>query len=69
MWENRIILDRFVYHNDARSKIQSKLNELGATDDDITDLHISAGSGYVSYKVTLSNGTNFLIFDNGIEIK
>lgn len=69
MWANRIILDRYIYHDDARSKIQSKLDELGVTDECITDLHISTDSGYVSYKITLSDGTNFLIFDNGNEIK
>jgi hypothetical protein len=68
MWANRITLDRFVYHDDAKKKIQSKLNEKGATDEWITDLHISAGGGYVSYKITLYDNSSFTIFDNGIEI-
>ena len=67
MWANRITLD-FVKHDAARTKIQSKLDEKGATDDWITDLHIFADSGYVGYKVTLSDKSDFTIFDSGKEI-
>ena len=67
MWANRITLD-FVKHDTARTKIQSKLDEKGATDDWITDLHIFADSGYVGYKVTLSDKSDFTIFDSGKEI-
>ena len=67
MWANRITLD-FVKHDGARIKIQSKLDEKGATDEWITDLHISAGGGYVSYQITLSDKSKFTIFDDGSEI-
>jgi hypothetical protein len=67
MWANRITLD-FVKHNAAKAKIQSKLDEKGATDEWITDLHIFADSGYVGYKVTLSDKSCFTIFDDGNEV-
>ena len=54
MCANRITLD-FVKHDAARVKIQSKLDEKGATDECITDLHIATDGGYVYYKVTLRN--------------
>ena len=67
MWANRITLD-FVKHDAARVKIQSKLDEKGATDEWITDLHIVADGGYVYYKVTLCDKSCFTIFDSGDEI-
>ena len=69
MWENRIKLDRFVYHDDARKKIQSILDEKGITDECITDLQISADGGYLYYKVTLIDKSTFTVFDNGENIK
>ena len=65
MWENRIKLDRFVYHKDARKKIQSILDEKGVTDESITDLHISTDGGYVYYIITLGDNSTFTVFDNG----
>jgi hypothetical protein len=67
MWANRITLD-FVKHDAARVKIQSKLDETGATDEWITDLHISTDGGYVYYVVTLSDKSCFTIFDDGTEL-
>jgi hypothetical protein len=67
MWANRITLD-FVKHDEARAKIQSKLDEKGITDECITDLHIFADRGYVGYRVTLSDKSCFTIFDNGNEV-
>ena len=68
MWANRITLSGFVYHSAARAKIQSILDEKGVTDEWITDLHISTDSGYVSYKVILSDKSCFTVFDNGKQI-
>lgn len=68
MWMNRITLERFVYHDAARVKIQSKLDEKDATDEWITDLHITTDGGYVYYKVTLSDKSCFTIFDDGNEV-
>jgi hypothetical protein len=65
MWENRIKLERFVYHDDARKKIQNILDEKGVTDECITDLHISADGGYVYYIITLGDNSTFTVFDNG----
>jgi len=67
MWMNRITLD-FIKHDVAKAKIQSKLDEKGVTDECITDLHIFADSGYVGYKVVLSDKSCFTIFDDGNEI-
>ena len=67
MWANRITLD-FVKHDAAKVKIQSKLDEKGATDEWITDLHIFADAGYVGYKVILSDKSCFTIFDDGNEV-
>ena len=69
MWENRIKLNYYVHHDDARIKIQEKLNELNKTDDYISRICISADGGYVFYKVYLKDDINFSISDNGHEIK
>ena len=68
MWANRITLD-FIKHDSARSKIKSRLKDMGGSDEWITDLHISCDGGYVYYKVILSNNESFTIFDDGNEIK
>lgn len=65
MWANRITLDRFVYHESAREQIHHKLDELGAMDNWITDLHIFTSNGYVGYTVTLGNETSFTVYDDG----
>ena len=67
MWANRITLD-FVKHDAAKVKIQSKLDEKGATDEWITDLHISTDGKYVYYVITLSDKSCFTIFDDGTEL-
>ena len=72
MYVNRITLDRFVYHKAAKLAIQKKLDELNVTDECITDLLIEAGSGYVSYQITLGTGPNkieFSIYDSGTEVQ
>lgn len=65
MWENRITLDRFVYHESARKKIEEFLKEKNLTDECITDLQISSSDGYMSYKIILSDETSFKVFDDG----
>lgn len=67
MWANRITLD-FIKHDSARESIRLKLEDLGLTDESISELHIVTDGGYVYYKVILSNKSCFTIFDDGTEI-
>ncbi len=65
MFQNRIILANYVYHDDARIKIQQILDDKGITDQCINELHIFSDNGYIRYKVVLSDKTYFEVFDDG----
>lgn len=64
MWANRITLD-YIQHEAARAKVQSILNNKGATDEWITELLIRTDAGYVYYWITLSDESRFMVFDDG----
>ena len=64
MWANRITLD-YIKHQSAKEVLEAKLIKIGITDEQISNLYISAEDGYVCYRIELRDGRYCVIFDNG----